>query len=324
MPRVSGAAASRVVLRVLMASISTREAPATARPGSPWPADGGGPLGQWRACCTTATKRRRCWPRCCIAAHRARHAHLRPAREADRLRPDARRGRLHRPSYHLPAFTGDLAQRAADAADRRTWREVTDTSRHFFKRAAHPRTGLMPEYAYFDGRPTRPPTMARARRTSATTPGASLGNVAIDHQWWRADAEWQMAQSQRVVGFLSANPKGSLFTLEGKALDEGRSRPGLWRCWRWLGRAAGCAPGQDLAQRLWDAPMPTGRYRYDGLLASWACCGPAGRFSPGAQRFNGALKGATQPSCSSACTPLRCVPGRAATAGWTAGGVCRT
>ena len=56
----------------------------------------------------------------------------------------------------------------------------------------------MPEYAYFDGRPTRPPTMARARRISRYDAWRILAtNVAIDHQWWRRDAEWQMAQSQR-------------------------------------------------------------------------------------------------------------------------------
>ena len=149
-----------------------------------------------------------------------------------------------------------------------------------------------------------------------------LANVAIDHQWWRADAEWQMAQSQRVVGFLSANPKGSLFTLEGKALDEGPFT-GLVAM---LAAGQGCrmrARPRPGSTRLWDAPMPP------AATATTTGCWPlgllqvGGRFRPWGQRFNGALRGATQPSCSSVCTPLRCVPGRAATAGWTAG-VCRT
>lgn len=185
------------------------------------------------------------------------------------------------PSYHLPAFTEIWAQRAADAADRRTWREVTDTSRHFFKRAAHPRTGLMPEYAYFDGRPYTPTHHGPGKADFRYDAWRILANVAIDHQWWRRDAEWQMAQSQRVVGFLSANPKGSLFTLEGKALDEGRSL-GLVAMLAVAGQ--GCPDARQAKtwlQRLWDAPMPVGRYRYyDGLLALLGLLQAGGRFRP--------------------------------------------
>ncbi len=57
------------------------------------------------------------------------------------------------PSYHLPAFTTLWSRWAAAPADRTFYAEVTATSRAFFHRAAHPQTGLMPDYADFDGRP---------------------------------------------------------------------------------------------------------------------------------------------------------------------------
>ena len=79
-------------------------------------------------------------------------------------------------------------------------------------------------------------------------------------------------------------------------------------------------------QRLWDAPMPVGRYRYyDGLLALLGLLQAGGRFQ--ALGRNGLTKprgGSLSRLAVRLGTPPRCVPARAATAGWTVGGVCRT
>ena len=55
------------------------------------------------------------------------------------------------PSYHLPAYY-ELWARAANQ-DVNFWRQAAQTSRDYFKKAADPRTGLMPDYAHFDGTP---------------------------------------------------------------------------------------------------------------------------------------------------------------------------
>ncbi|HEX2997265.1 MAG TPA: glycosyl hydrolase family 8, partial [Anaerolineales bacterium] len=55
------------------------------------------------------------------------------------------------PSYHLPAYYelwGRWAQR-----DNQFWLDAAQTSRAYFKKAAHPETGLMPDYAQFNGKP---------------------------------------------------------------------------------------------------------------------------------------------------------------------------
>ncbi|RYG43894.1 glycoside hydrolase, partial [bacterium] len=57
------------------------------------------------------------------------------------------------PSYHLPAFY-ELWSRWAKE-DRGFWKDATATSRKFFRRAAHPQTGLFPDYAGFDGKPKK-------------------------------------------------------------------------------------------------------------------------------------------------------------------------
>ena len=53
------------------------------------------------------------------------------------------------PSYHMPHYY-ELWARWADE-DNDFWAEAATASREFFKLAAHPETGLMPNYSEFDG-----------------------------------------------------------------------------------------------------------------------------------------------------------------------------
>jgi len=65
--------------------------------------------------------------------------------------PSGRNATFTDPSYHLPAYY-ELWARWADK-DNAFWAEAANASRLFFRKAAHPQTGLMPDYAEFDGRP---------------------------------------------------------------------------------------------------------------------------------------------------------------------------
>lgn len=58
------------------------------------------------------------------------------------------------PSYHLPHFYEIFARRA-DECDHEFWHRAADASRAFIPKAAHPETGLCPEYSEYDGRPKR-------------------------------------------------------------------------------------------------------------------------------------------------------------------------
>jgi oligosaccharide reducing-end xylanase len=51
----------------------------------------------------------------------------------------------------MPQFYEIWAERAA--TDNEFWAEAAVASREFFPLAAHPETGLMPNYAQFDGSP---------------------------------------------------------------------------------------------------------------------------------------------------------------------------
>ncbi len=178
------------------------------------------------------------------------------------------------PSYHLPAFYELWARWAADPADREFWAATARASREFFRHAAHPQTGLMPEYANFDGSP-RPGYGGDFRFDAWRTPA----NVAIDYAWWRADA-WEAGQCTRVLRFLTTQAPNvpNQFTLDGKPLSKDVST-GLLA----MAAVAGLGGDADLARpfvrRLWESPIPSGHWRYyDGLLYELALLEAGGHF----------------------------------------------
>jgi oligosaccharide reducing-end xylanase len=180
------------------------------------------------------------------------------------------------PSYHLPAFYELWSRWAADADDRAFWSSAAVASREFLQRAAHPRTGLMPEYANFDGTP-RPGERGDFRFDAWRT----LANVALDHAWFAANP-WQVAQSNRVLTFLAAQgPRcANQFTLDGRPLSTDSS-VGLVAMAAVAGLAADPALAKPFVERLWSAPVPTGKWRYyDGLLYHLAFLQVSGRFIP--------------------------------------------
>jgi oligosaccharide reducing-end xylanase len=166
------------------------------------------------------------------------------------------------PSYHLPAFYELWARWDRTDDGRRFWTECAKESRTYFRRAAHPRTGLMPEYAEFDGTP-RPGEKGDFRYDAWRT----IANVAVDHAWFGRDP-WQVEQANRVLTFLSQQGPNcpNQFSLDGKPLSKNPSA-GLFAMAAVGALAADKDLGHLFVQRLWDMPIPTDRYRYyDGML----------------------------------------------------------
>jgi oligosaccharide reducing-end xylanase len=166
------------------------------------------------------------------------------------------------PSYHLPAFY-ELWSRASQS-DNEFWTQAAQTSREFFKKAAHPKTGLMPDYANFDGTPYGTDDHKDFRFDAWRT----LSNVAVDYAWFAADP-WQVEQSNRVLDFLASQDIDSYpnqFTLDGTALSSDHST-GLVSMAAVAALAADPEKGKPFVQELWDAQVPTGKWRYyDGML----------------------------------------------------------
>lgn len=182
------------------------------------------------------------------------------------------------PSYHLPAFSELWTRWAADPADRAFLAEVTQVSRALFRRAAHPRTGLMPDYSNFDGTPRAMPwgNHDDFRYDAWRT----LGNPALDWSWWGADP-WQVEQSNRVLRFLASHGEKipDRFRIDGTPVSENYNTPGLMAMAAVAALAADREVGEPWVRRLWEMPMPQGRLRYyDGLLTMLALLQVSGNY----------------------------------------------
>jgi len=166
------------------------------------------------------------------------------------------------PSYHLPAYY-ELWSRAA-VEDNEFWRQAAQTSRDYLKKAAHPRTGLMPDYANFDGTPFGSDDHTDFRFDAWRT----LSNVAVDYAWFATDP-WQVEQSNRVLNFLASQGLDAYpnqFALDGTPLSSDHST-GLVSMAAVAAVAADPEIGKPFVQELWDTQIPSGQWRYyDGML----------------------------------------------------------
>jgi oligosaccharide reducing-end xylanase len=178
------------------------------------------------------------------------------------------------PSYHLPAYY-ELWARWAER-DNEFWAEAAQVSREHFKNAAHPETGLMPDYANFDGTPHGTDEHKDFRFDAFRT----LSNVAVDYAWFAADP-WQVEQSNRVLNFLASQGMDSYpnqYALDGKPLS-GDHSTGLVSTAAVAALAADRATGEPFVQALWDTQIPSGQWRYyNGLLYMFGLLHVSGNF----------------------------------------------
>lgn len=175
--------------------------------------------------------------------------------------PYAQAATFTNPSYHLPSFYelwGKWVKK-----NRSFWKELAAKSREMFPKFAHPTTGLMPNYANFDGTPT-----GGSHADFRYDAWRAIMNIAMDYAWFKAD-EMQVTLVNRIHNFFQSKgveSYGSEYSLAGNQLNSDHS-PGLVAC-----NAAGAlASNQRVAWEFIDdffrIAIPTGRYRYyDGLL----------------------------------------------------------
>lgn len=190
--------------------------------------------------------------------------------------PDTTASGFTDPSYHLPHFY-ELWARWADK-NTSFWCDAAFTSRLFFKKAAHPSTGLMPDYAHFDGSPMN---WGGGGNDDFRFDAWRVGmNVALDYAWFATDP-WEVTQSNRLLNFFygqGIGKYGNQFTLDGKKLSDDHS-VGLVAM-----NAVACLAStnenrKEFLEELWYTPVPNGPYRYyDGLLYMLAMLQVSGNF----------------------------------------------
>ena len=182
------------------------------------------------------------------------------------------------PSYHLPHFY-ELWARWADK-ENQFWYDAADTSRQFLKKAVHPKTGLAPDYAQFDGSPTNPPWGGGGHKDFRFDAWRVAMNVAVDYQWFARD-EWAVEQSNRLLNFFYSQGIEKYinqYTLDGKPLSNDRSI-GLIAMNAVAALASTNENRKEFVQELWNASIQQGHYRYyDGMLYLLALLQVSGNF----------------------------------------------
>lgn len=182
------------------------------------------------------------------------------------------------PSYHLPAFYEIWARRAEAPEDRQRWAEIARISRAYFSRAAHPATGLTPDYAEFDGRPHKHEGHEDFRYDAFRT----AVNWSVDQAWWGANPT-AAGLSRKLLGFFAAQGPGGkpyphLYTLDGKPLNDEPSK-GLIASNAVAALLVEPALAQRFVDDLWALEPPSGPWRYyDGLLQFMGLLHVTGRF----------------------------------------------
>jgi oligosaccharide reducing-end xylanase len=178
------------------------------------------------------------------------------------------------PSYHLPAFY-ELWARWGPAADRAFWAQAAAASREFFEKAAHPSTGLAPEYANYDGTPWAAHWNKMSVHFSYDSWRTAM-NWSVDWAWWAADPR-EPQRSDRLQAFFEAH-QGNQFTLDGHPLDKSHS-DGLTAMNAVVSLAATEPRARTFVEALWNMPIPKGGMRYyDGALYLFALLHCGGEF----------------------------------------------
>jgi oligosaccharide reducing-end xylanase len=183
------------------------------------------------------------------------------------------------PSYHLPAFY-ELWARWGPKADRKFWAAAADTSRAFFQRASHSKTGLSSDYANFDGSPYPVKWNPRAGDFSYDS-WRTASNWSVDWLWWHKDQREQHLSNKIQAFFASKGMAtyGSQYTVDGKQLDAKHAK-GLVATNAVVSLAATHPLAKNFVNAFWNTPIPAafGERYYDGLLYMMSLLHCSGRF----------------------------------------------
>lgn len=183
--------------------------------------------------------------------------------------PYASAAKFTDPSYHLPAFY-ELWAMWAEEEYKQDFRDFAAKSREMFPKFANEKTGLMPDYANYDGTPH----MGDGDHSDFLYDAwRCIMNMAVDFSWFQPEGVKYTDLVNRQHNFFATVERGvpnyhSVYTLDGKPKNGNTDHsPGLVAC-----NATGAlASNQEVAWEFIDdfmaTAIPTGKYRYyDGLL----------------------------------------------------------
>lgn len=146
------------------------------------------------------------------------------------------------PSYCLPAFYKIFAE--VEPADRQLWDKAYTAAQELLQRAANPQTGLVPDYADFDGTPVfapgETPTDNAYTHNFQEDAWRAIANANVDAAWF-GRKPWQTRHSDTPEAFFESQ---GVTTYPSRYHLLATTRASVGRC----------ASGQPGAHR----PLPTG------------------------------------------------------------------
>lgn len=182
------------------------------------------------------------------------------------------------PSYHLPAFYKIFANAMPD--EKMRWSQIIQASQEFLQKAFHEKTGLVTEYADFDGTPRKTSFNEFSHLYSADSWRMGL-NLGMEYQW--NGSSWTQELCERMLDFFQSFPAPypAKYTKDGKPLEGSYYQSaGLASCNAVAALASRDPKHLSFVQDLWDLSIPDGKYRYyHGLLYLMALLHCSGQFS---------------------------------------------
>ncbi|MGL1887264.1 MAG: glycosyl hydrolase family 8 [Reichenbachiella sp.] len=181
------------------------------------------------------------------------------------------------PSYHLPGFYKLWALWAPRNRD--FWTDVAVTSKDFLIRARHAETGLTSEYANFDGTPHETDFNENSHKFGMDS-WRVIMNIAVDCHWFGAE-EWHTEYTETWLDFFygkGINDYVAIYSTDGEP-DVSYRGEGLIAMNGTAGLATAEAHSGEYLDAFWNAPIPSGQYRYyGGLLHLLALLNSTGNF----------------------------------------------
>lgn len=199
-------------------------------------------------------------------------------------------GSFSDPSYHLMHFYHYFAK-WADENDRAFWKRAENASREFLVKSCHPKTGMNPEYANFDGSPNSygPPQGHGDFYSDAYRTGANIGlDVA-----WNGVGDGKLSKiADNLVNFFADIPiedykkykiDGTIVKLADGSDEKALHPIGLLATLAQTTLActpAAHASAEKIVRRFWETPLRLGERRYyDNCLYMFAMLALSGKYN---------------------------------------------
>jgi oligosaccharide reducing-end xylanase len=157
-----------------------------------------------------------------------------------------------------------------DTANQSFWQGAVTAARGFFRAAANPSSGIIPDHSSFGGAP---------QGNAGSDALRCVANVMMDHNFFDADP-WQTTYASTLGTFFQCQGPGytDAYTPSGTPVG-GSHSTAIVACNALLGFGLPAGAATPFLEELWTKPIPTGQYRYyDGMLYLLALLHVSGKF----------------------------------------------